>query len=236
MLDEGLQTLVAQIRRERPRATVWWVGDKNHSTDPDVSQHAPDDGRSSDPGDTRGEYDAIDVPPGNGVTDADLDRWFDELTRARDPRMLYAIRRQEIVSSVVKPWVVRRYTGSYHGHLHVSANDLYRANRSAWKVGDDVPSSKPTGLVTVHAQVALLLVGDEDPSPAVPGRFQHVKRMQVMLNFLDASVPDLDVDGVYGAKTEQKLARVMARAGDARTKAGMVGEAEWRRLFGLYRP
>lgn len=234
-LDEGLQTLSAQVRAKAPNATIYYIGDGNHSTDPDVSQHAPDDGKSSDPGDTRGEYDAVDVMPGKGVTEDDLDRWFAQLCESRDPRILYVIRRQQICSSVVSPWKIRKHAGAYHGHLHVSVNDRYAANRGRWEIGDPV-EPRPIGLITVDAKLPLLMIGDEDPSPAQPGKFQHVKRLQVNANFLDSTVPDLDVDGVYGAKTEQKLGRIMAKAGDARTKAGMVGEAEWRRLFGLYRP
>jgi hypothetical protein len=227
-LDEGLQQLAAQIRRERPGAVIWWIGDSNHSDDPRVSQHAPDDGRSGGPGDTPGEYDAIDVPKLGGVTDADLDRWFTQLHKGRDPRILYAIRRQKIFSSVTSPWALRTYTGKFHDHLHVSVNDRFKANRDTWKlVGEPV---RTPDRITVTAGLPVLLPGDEDPSPAADGRYQHVKRVQVMLNWLDATVPDLDVDGVYGAKTRQKLAKVTGGTGR------QVAEDEWRKLFGLYRP
>jgi hypothetical protein len=227
-LDEGLQQLAAQIRRERPGAVIWYIGDAGHSTDPDVSQHAPDRGTSGRPGDTRGEYDAIDVPLLGGVDDDDLDRWFAQLRKGRDPRILYAIRRRKIFSSVVSPWVLRDYGGAYHGHLHVSVNDNYRANRAPWQIGDQ-PVRTPERIV-VNAGLPVLLMGDEDPEPAIEGRYQHVKRFQVMANWLDSTLADLDVDGVYGAKSRQKLAAITG--GNGRT----VDEDVWRKLFGLYRP
>lgn len=221
-LDEGLDQLRKQWLEAHPGATVYTIGDASHSTDPDVSQHAPDDGGSA-PGDTRGEVDAIDIMPGKGVTENDLDQLFSDLIKSRDERILYVIHGRQIVSSVVKPWQVRRYKGAYHGHVHVSVNDKFEANRTVWTVGD---SKKYAPRFELVGTVPTLRLGMEDDAFA---GYKAIARVQILANYVDSTRPDLDVDGVYGAKTAAKIRAIM-KTGDGKT----IGLAEYRRLFGIY--
>ncbi len=229
-LDEGLVVLRAEWRREHPAATVYTIADGAHSQDPDISQHAPDRGGSK-PGDDRGEVDAADFMPGNGVDAGDLDDLFNGLVRSRDPRILLLIWGQTIVSSVVDPWKRRTYTGKRHGHVHVSVNDLYSANRADWKW--EPPMARTVNQRPISGKLPDLLLGDEDST--LPG-WDHLKyRVQPLLNALDGDLPDLDLDGVYGRKTAAKLARVMRDAGDTGTTSNgtKISTPEWRRLYGM---
>lgn len=222
-LDEGLVVFRRQWWDRHPGATVYTIGDDAHSKDPDVTQHAPDRGTSGRPGDSKGEVDAVDVMPGKGVDEHDLRELFDDLRASRDPRILYLIYQDEIVSSVVQPWKVRPYGGTRHGHVHLSVNDDYAANVRPWTIGGiDVYAPR----FEVKGQLPALKMGMED---AAFDGYEGIKRVQIMLNWLDNTTTDLDVDGVYGAKTASKLARVMG-TGNGKT----IGLAESRRLFGIY--
>lgn len=207
-IDEGLQRFKREWLEEHPGATVYSIGDTSHSVDPDESQHAPDRGGSK-PGDDKGEVDALDVMPGKGVTDDDLDDAFDNLRKSKDKRILYLIRRDKIVSSVVQPWVVRPYKGKYHGHLHISVNDNYDNDQSDWKWETLVARTIPYVAIP-GAKLPLLQLGDEDDNQ---GGWNHVARAQVLANWLDNKVADLDPDGVYGAKTAAKFARIFGGNG-----------------------
>lgn len=222
-LDEGLGVFRRQWLAHRPRATVYSIGNSAHSTDPAVSQHAPDRGTSGRPGDSKGEVDAVDVMPGNGVDVQDLDDLFDDLWRSRDPRILYVIYGNKIFSSVVSPWKIRKHTGKYHGHLHLSVNDNYAANVKTWQIGGD-PVYAPRFDFT--GKLPSLSMGMED---AAFDGYDAIKRMQLLANWLDKSTADLDVDGVYGAKTAAKL-KVVMKGGNGKT----VGLPEWRKLLGIY--
>lgn len=206
-VDEGLATFIAGWKKKFPKATVYTIGDSNHSTDPDKSQHAPDTGGSK-PGDDKGEVDAIDVMPGKGVTDADLQDLFDGLLASRDKRILYVIYKNKIFSSVVSPWKVRTHTGAYHGHVHLSVNDNFDNDKSPWnwerlvdreweytKVGD--------------TYLPALQFGDDDQSHT---GWNHVGRAQALLNYFERKDP-LDFDGVYGAYTRDKVKRVFGGNG-----------------------
>jgi hypothetical protein len=224
-VDEGLQTLIRQWRERHPGAVVYTIGDTSHSSDPDVSQHAPDDGGTA-PGDDRGEVDGADFMPGPDVSMAELVDLRDELVDSRDPRLLLLIIRQQIVSSVVRPWVVRDYGGAYHGHLHVSINDRFDRNTTPWNLGDPV---RDYTYREIAGRLPELRVGDEDQ----PGRTQYVRRAQGALNAVWGA--DLDVDGVYGTATARALRQAMD--GDpnrSSTDGGKLYIPEWRRLFGIW--
>lgn len=222
--DEGLATLADEWRRKHPGATVYFIGDLNHSTNPDVSQHAPDNGKSSAPGDTRGEVDAGDFMPGKGVTDADLDELAEGLRTSRDPRILYVIRRQRIFSSTVQPWVWRPYRGKYHGHTHVSVNDKYASNKSDWEW--EPVAGRTVQFTAASVKLPMLKLGDDDG--ILPG-WNHIGRAQALANWLDNSTADIDEDGVYGPKTAAKLGRAV-RAGKS---VNTLDLAVWRTLMGL---
>lgn len=232
--DEGLARLDREWKAKHPGAVVYHIGDLNHSTNPDVSQHAPDRG-GSQPGDDKGEVDGSDFMPGKGgVTEEDLDELAEGLRESRDPRILIVIRRQRIFSSKwvggVAPFTWRTYGGKYHGHTHVSVNDKFDNNQSDWKW--EKVAARTRDRVKIDANLPVYLVGDED---ADWDGWDHISRAQALMNLLDGDLPDLDTDGVYGAKTAQKLARVLkdAKVTGTTSNGTKLGEAEWRRLYGI---
>jgi hypothetical protein len=222
-VDEGLQQLDREWKREHPGAVVYHIGDTSHSANPDVSQHAMDDGESSKPGDDKGEVDASDFMPGKGgVTEQDLDDLAEQLRRSKDKRILYVIRRDRIFSSVVQPWVWRPYGGKYHTHTHLSVNDNYDNNQSDWEweklVARQIPNVKVDGI-----EVPQLQFGDEDEADA---GWNAIGRAQVLANWLDNSVADIDPDGVYGAKTAAKFKAIFGGNGKK------LSTEQWRKLHG----
>ncbi len=229
--DEGGAQLEREWKQRHPRAVVYKIGDASHSTDPNVSQHAPDWGGSA-PGDDRGEVDGFDFMAGNGVTEHDLDDLFAGLVRSRDPRILIVIRRNKIVSSVVHPWVIRTYSGKYHDHVHVSVNDRFDANTSDWHWEAEVP--RTVKWVDLAGRAPELQAGDEDRAE-LAGSYTHVARAQTLANLLDNTTPDITVDGAYGAHTARKIAAVMRARGKQGTApdGSRLHEPEWRVLFGL---
>lgn len=206
-LDEGLAKFREQWKAEHPGATVYWVADDAHSQNPDVSQHAPDRGGSK-PGDDKGEVDAVDVMPGNGVTEAHLTELFEGLIREQDPRVLLVIHGNKIVSSVVEPWKVRPYSGHFHDHVHLSVNDNFDNNAKAWEWELSQKSRKFVTLANASLPESLAF-GEED---AAYDGYNHVSRAQALLNYLDRPNP-LDIDGVYGANTVQKVKKVFGGTG-----------------------
>jgi hypothetical protein len=219
-LDEGLATLSAQWKAEHPGAVVYWIADGNHSS---TSEHSPEKAGSA-PGADAGEVDAIDLMPGKGgVTMADLRELRDNLVRERDPRFLYAIIDDRIVSSVVSPWTLRKYNGKRHGHLHVSVNDKFDANRTPWEIGDE-PVRQYTNR-PIEGVLPELRVGDEDQ----PGKTEYVKRAQRLLK--------VDDDGVYGPATAAALKKRMAGQSGYKpssTNGGKLYIPEWRVLYGIW--
>lgn len=221
-VDEGIAGLTKEWKIAHPGATVYTIGNSVHSKDPDISQHAPDDGKSSKPGDTKGEVDAADFMEGKGVTQIDLAELFSGLYRSRDKRIFYVIYRDQIFSSVTKPWVLRKHTGAYHSHVHVSVNDNYANDASDWKweklVARQIPEVKVEGIT-----VPLLQYGDEDSADE---GYNHIVRAQLLANWLEKANP-LDTDGVYGAKTAMKFKSIFG--GNGKT----LSVANYRKLHGI---
>ncbi len=208
-LDEGLEVLEDEIKEEYPGTTIYKIGDSNHSKDPDVTQHAPDDGGKL-PGDTKGEVDAIDVMPNPkaGLDMDELEEIGDGLRRSRDKRLLIVIVKDKIFSSVIDPFRWRPYRGKYHHHLHVSVNDLFAKNQSDWE-WEKLAKQWTFKTVEGARLPEQLLFGYDDD--AYDG-YNHVARAQALLNFQDKSNP-LDLDGVYGANTVAKVKKVFGGNG-----------------------
>lgn len=231
-IDEGLNAFIREWKKAHPGAVVYTIGDENHSKDPDISQHAPDTGGKA-PGDDKGEVDAGDVMPGKGVTRAHLLDLFHGLRRSRDKRILYVIFEDMIFSS--RPvdnyaaWEIRPYNGKFHSHVHLSVNDNFDNDQSDWKWEKLV--AREIKYVEINGKIPELMLGDD--AADISG-FNHIIRAQALINLLDNSLPDLDIDGVYGAKTAKKLARVMKeRELKTTTNGSKIYEPEWRTLYGL---
>lgn len=215
-VDEGLQTLIDQWKRAHPGAVVYTIADENHNSD---SEHSPEK-QGSEPGADAGEVDAGDFMPGHGVSDADLVDLRRQLIDSRDSRLLYLIKGQIIVSSVVQPWKDRPYGGAYHSHLHVSVNDRYAANRAAWDIegGEPVPYVRKP----ITGTMPVLHVGDEDGSGP-----KWIMRMQRVLK--------VDDDGVFGPQTATAVKAWMG-SDPARSSSngGTVDIPEWKSILGVW--
>ena len=225
-VDEGLAVLIGQWKTEHPGAVVGTIAGGGHTTDPRKTDHAPELAGSA-PGADKGEVDAGDFMTGHGVTMQDLADLRADLLRSRDPRLLMIIFKQTIVSTVVRPWVVREYQGDYHGHLHVSVNDRFDRNTTPWDLGDNVP--RDYTMRKLDGSVAELRVGDED----VAGEVQRITRVQAILNVVYGF--ELQTDGAYGAKTAAAVASVMKDDGARSSSNGAkLYLPEWRRILGVW--
>lgn len=203
-VDEGLAELIGEWKRAHPGAVVGTIAGGGHVATWPATDHAPEP-QGSAPGQDAGEVDAADFMQGAGVTDADLDELAEGLVRSRDPRILYVIRNRRIISSVVQPWVWRPYKGTdpHTEHLHLSVNDKFDDNTSDWHW--EALVARTLKFETFSTRLAPLQLGDDDD---MWSGYNHVARAQVLANWLDGSVADLDVDGVYGPNTARKFAKI----------------------------
>jgi len=221
-VDEGLATLIREWKSVHPGSTVYTIGDASHASRD--SEHNPEP-KGSKPGADYGEVDAGDFMKGKGVTTSDLQDLWEGLNRSRDKRILYVIWNGHIVSSVVQPWVIRKYNGSdqHTDHVHVSVNDDYDNNTSDWAweklVARQIPEVEVEGL-----KIPQLQLGDDD---AVDDGYDHVIRVQVLANWIDKKTPALDPDGVYGFKTADKFKAIFG--GDGKK----LSTDQWRKLHGI---
>lgn len=220
-LDEGLSVLERQIKAEHPGTVIYKIGDSNHSTNPDVSQHAPDRGGKL-PGDDKGEVDAIDVMPNKDLTLDKLVEIGENLRKSKDKRLLYVIVGDQIFSSVVSPFRWRTYKGRFHSHLHISVNDNFDNNQSPWSWQNMAKEWDFEEVNKVRLPKQLLFGYDDD---AYEG-YNFVGRAQALLNYQDKKDP-LDLDGVYGAKTVAKVKKVFGGNGKVLTLSNI------RKLWGI---
>jgi hypothetical protein len=209
-VDEGLKQFDRQWLELHPGATIWHIGDILHSTDPDVSQHAPDRGGAL-PGDDKGEIDAGDYPLGKSVTIYDLREAFAGLHKQRDPRLLYAILEDKIFSSVVRPWEIRPYKGKYHNHLHLSVNDKFDNNPSYWQglMPEETVSWKYKEVPDARLPEELRYGMEDDTFLG----WDHILRVQALLPCLAPGSERLELDGVYGANTAAMVRKVFGGTG-----------------------
>jgi len=112
-LNPVLKKLLAQIDAKYPRRDKSWdgtIGDARHATE--KSDHNPDE---------HGIVNAIDIThdPKNGFNAA---VFAEALRMHQDPRLKYVIFNSRIFSSLVQPWVWRKYNGAspHDHHVHVS--------------------------------------------------------------------------------------------------------------------
>ncbi len=210
-VTKELAKLIEQWKRKHPGATVYTIGDANHATDPDVSQHAPE---------ADGAVDAGDFMPGKGgVTMAELADLAEDLRASRDSRIQYVIFRQRIFSrSGDNPWQWRPYRGKYHGHVHVSVNDSREGDDADWNIG----GKAPVKMEKIEGKVPVLRKGMSDPIDE--SGWAHVRRAQRLLG--------VKVDGDYGKLTAEAVAdyRRFAKIG---TDGNVIDAALWAHLFGV---
>jgi hypothetical protein len=214
-VDEGLQQFDRQWLEKYPGATIYHIGDINHSINPDVSQHAPEKVTGPQPGRDKGEVDAGDYMPGKTVSMFNLREEFAALHKSRDPRILYCILEDKIFSSVTYPWDIRPYKGKFHNHLHLSVNDNFDKNTSDWEaltVAEQLPWDYEE--VNNAKLPKELKYGMED---AAYGGWNHIGRTQSLLNYMEKTLEPLDCDGVYGAYTVKKAAKFFKNNGKVMT-------------------
>lgn len=181
-VDKGLATLIAQWKQRYPRAVVGTRGDRFHKP---PSHHLPEED---------GSIDAGDFMAGNGVTQDDLDDLAETLRRNRDRRIAYVIRRDKIFSSTIEPWEWRDFTGEYHGHTHVSVNDLYENNTRPWAGIGVPPAPDPK-------EAPLIRIKAKDASARYLSNGAHIPSMKVDEVLEKAGVPLVEV-----ATTKEALA------------------------------
>lgn len=148
-LARSLGALRAQANARWPgrdRTSDGWIGDTSHAAR--ASDHNPDwDALGARAGIVRA-YDLDEDLDGNGTDrGAELRWWVDWLVATRDPRVAYLIYEGQIVSSTVRPWQWRPYTGpnAHTKHVHVSILHTVAAENDtrpwfpAAPVEDDMP-------------------------------------------------------------------------------------------------
>lgn len=126
-LAASLETLRGSVIERWPGTTVGAIGNAAHC--PGTSDHCPN---------AQGVVRAIDV-----MNPAAADVLWDDLQKRRDQRFKYGIHDAQIVSSLVSPWQVRRYTGpnphTHHLHISVSNRAVLYDDPSPWNLEDDMP-------------------------------------------------------------------------------------------------
>jgi hypothetical protein len=142
MRARNMQALTNDIIGERPGATVWGKGDRAHQSSP--SDHNEDDTAGSRPeqtdADSTPEHRAIDVAKLGPIDWAYLESLRRRLTDrpANQRRLRYVILGQTIWRKR-NGWKPERYTGEYHGHLHVSGDVADDENGARWDLATVAP-------------------------------------------------------------------------------------------------
>lgn len=132
-IARSIDTLRRQVNARWPnrdKASDGTIGDAKHSSR--KSDHNPN---------SLGVVCAIDIDKDLSPTEK-VDVVVNALVNSRDPRIKYIIWRGQILSSIVQPWVWRRYTGAngHFEHMHLSVSpdpNLYDDPRE-WNLGGEV--------------------------------------------------------------------------------------------------
>lgn len=103
------------------------IGDDRHRTkDSDHNAHVD--------GNVVTAYDITDDP----TKGCDADKIAKALVAAKEPRVKYIIWKKQICSSVVSPWVWRKYAGSNphnkHVHISVKGTKAHYDNTASWPI------------------------------------------------------------------------------------------------------
>jgi hypothetical protein len=209
-VDKGLQTLINQVKARNAGMTVGTIGDPKHAAS--ASDHNPESDRS---------VDAADFMIAGSFNKTDAEWLFDSLTQARDIRLAYVIYNKRIVSSTVQPWKVRGYSGSdpHTNHVHVSVNDKHENNPALWRLVGEVADKQLHKDMIDLADYSYPKLSQGMHDDKYSG-YHMVARVQSLLR--------ITVDGDYGAKTAQAVAKKMG-GGNGKT----VGEKEWVTISGL---
>lgn len=126
-VDRGLEVLIEEVKAKFPGVIVGTIGDKPHQGE--ASDHNPSTAKHD-----KGAVDAADFMIGKDFTFANAQWLTNALVRFKDRRIGYIIWNGQIISSTVKPWVWRKYTGKdpHTNHVHVSVNDLHETDSTLW--------------------------------------------------------------------------------------------------------
>lgn len=96
---------------------------------------------------------------------------------------------------------------------------------------DTAAGGRKVTFVEISGDLPVLKQGDDEAS--VPGGTNWIKRAQAILSWMAPG--ELEVDGEYGKKTSAAVKAVMAEIPDRSSSNGtVIGEPEWRKLFGLW--
>lgn len=141
-LAKSLETLRRQVNERWPardKTSDGWIGDRAHRNRP--SDHNPN---------SLGVVTALDIDKDLSATEK-VELVVNALVSSRDPRIKYVIWRGRILSSLVQPWVWRKYTGSNghfeHVHISVAADPRLYDDLREWNLGGAAapPAEAETG-------------------------------------------------------------------------------------------
>lgn len=206
-LDKGLGTLSTQLRDRFPGITIWSIGDADHQGG--ESDHNPEED---------GSVDAIDIPINKHFTRSEAEWLFNTLITMRDKRISFLIFDHRIVSSTVRPWVIRdKNIEPHEDHLHLSVNDKHENDSSEWKLETKMRVNE---IQLDGLRLPVVRYGESDDKF---GGYDMIRRAQRLLKVAD--------DGIYGDDTKNAVKRFL---GDSYTGDGKkIDLSVWRQLMGL---
>lgn len=187
-LAESLVVLSGEVLRRWPGTTIWAVGDQAHAAR--ASDHNPN---------ADGVVCAVDIlAPAAGHV-------WDGILAARDLRIKYMIHRSEIVSSVVRPWEPRRYTGTnpHETHVHVSVGRGPSGKSTGPDLYDD---PAPWGMLLPPDSTEgreMIGTGSGDTGPAIEALQRMIKTIRPDL------LPKYGADGSWGQETSEGLGAIL---------------------------
>lgn len=239
----ALRALDSELTSIAPRRTLptWFLGDAAHRLH--ASSHNPDDTPGSKAEDSDADRIAeirggdYRLPLNASFTPEQLVQALVKLCRTGKVKWIKYIIFNRRIWTASTGWVTRAYTGanSHEKHIHVSCKPDTASENSTARIGlREILLPHPVGKVTmieVSGKYPLVRQGMKDPVPGV--NTSYIKRAQAILAWLAGYGGK--IDGDYGKLTAAAVKKVMA--GDAKrstSNGSIIGEAEWRRLTGLW--